>query len=41
MQPENLILDSYRNPAAAFTKVPEGIYEEINTGSTYQESSGS
>jgi len=37
MQPKNLIFDNYKKPAAAFTKFPEGIYHEINSGSTYQD----
>jgi len=37
MRPENLIFDDWQKPAAAFTKHPEGIFEEINSGSAYKQ----
>jgi len=37
MQPENLIFDDWQKPAAAFTKHPEGVFEEINSGSAYKD----
>jgi len=37
MQLEILICDNWQKPAVAFTKHPEGVFEEINSGSAYKD----
>jgi len=37
MQPENLISNDWQKPAAAFTKHPEGVFQEINSRSAYKD----
>ena len=37
MRLENLSFDDWQKPAAAFTKDPEGVFEEINSGSAYKD----